>query len=83
MPHVLMAMSGGLRVRAHGIAFSKMKRNLIARAPFPLLGLRQPESPMLGVVHCALPAYGFLIANLNKLVHELHSSGVKPTAQAS
>jgi hypothetical protein len=76
-------MSGGLRVCADRIAFSKMKRDLIACAAFPLLGLRQPESPMLSVVRCALAAYGFLIANLDKLVHELHSSDVKPTAGAS
>jgi hypothetical protein len=78
-----MAVSGGLRIRARGIAFSKMIGDLIACAPFPLLGLRQPESPMLGVVRCALPAYEFLIANLNQLVHELHSSGVKPRAGPS
>ena len=78
-----MAVSGGVRVGARGIAFSKMKRDLIECAPFPLLGLRQPERPMLGVVRCTLPAYGFLIANLHKLVHELHSSGVKLTAGAS
>jgi hypothetical protein len=28
----------------------------------------------------ALPAHGFLTSNLHELVHELHSSGVKPTS---
>jgi hypothetical protein len=71
-------MGGGLRVGADEIALSKVRRDLIECALFPLLGLRQPENPALGVVSRALPAHGFLTANLHELVHELHSGGVKP-----
>jgi hypothetical protein len=69
------ALAGrSLRVSITEIALSKMERNLIERALFPLFGLRQPEKPALSVVSCALPAHGFLTANLNELVHELHSA---------
>jgi hypothetical protein len=74
-------MGGSRRFGAIEIAFAKMKRNLIECALFPLFGLRQPEHPALGVVGRALPANGFLISNLYELVHELHSSGVKPTSR--
>jgi hypothetical protein len=67
-----------LRVGAAEIAFSKVKRNLIECALFPLFRLCQPENPALGVVSCALPAHGFLTANFHELVHELRSNGVKP-----
>jgi hypothetical protein len=71
-------MGSGRRVRAIGVAFSKMKRDLIEGALFPLFGLCQPKNPAPGVVSRALPAHGFLISHLNELVHELHSIGVKP-----
>jgi hypothetical protein len=75
-------MGGDPRVGTAEIAFSKVIRNLIKRALFPLFGLCQPENPALGVVRCALPAHGFLTANFHELVHELHSNGVKPIYQA-
>ncbi len=71
-------MSGGPRVDTAQIAFSKVKRNLIECALFPLFGLCQPENLALGVVRRALPAHGFLTANFHELVHELRSNGVKP-----
>jgi hypothetical protein len=60
------------------VAFSKMERNLIKRALFPLFRLRQPENLTLGVQQSTLPAHKFLIANFDELVHELHSCRVKP-----
>jgi hypothetical protein len=56
-------MGGGPRVDTAEIALSKVKRNLIECAPFPLFRLCQPENPALGVVRCTLPAHGFLTAN--------------------
>jgi hypothetical protein len=73
-------MGGGLLVGAVEIAFSEVKRDLIECALFQLFGLRQPENPALGVASRALPANGFLTSNLDELVHELHSNGVKPTS---
>jgi len=73
-------MGGGLHVGADAIAFSKMIRDLIECALFPLFGLRQPENPALGIVSRTLPAHRFLAANLHELVHELHSGDVKPTS---
>jgi hypothetical protein len=75
-------MGGGLRVGAVEIAFSEVKGDLIECALFPLFGLSQPENPALGIASRALPAHGFLTSNLDELVHELHSSGVKPTSGA-
>jgi hypothetical protein len=60
------------------VAFSKMERNLIKRALFPLFRLRQPENLTLGIQQSTLAAYKFLIANFDELVHELHSCRVKP-----
>jgi hypothetical protein len=71
-------MGGGPRVDTAEIAPSKVRRNLIECALFPLFRLCQPENPALGVVRCALPAHEFLISNFHELVHELHSNGVKP-----
>jgi hypothetical protein len=73
-------MGGGLHVGAGTIAFSKMIRDLIERALFPLFGLRQPENPALGIVSRTLAAHRFLAANLHELVHKLHSGGVKQTS---
>jgi hypothetical protein len=60
------------------VAFSKLKRNLIKRALFPLFGFRQPENLTLGIQQSTLSAHKLLIANFDELVHELHSCRVKP-----
>src|SRR6476661_8099183 len=60
------------------VAFSEVERDFLERAPFPLFRFGQPEHFMLGIPQGALPAHEFLAANLDKLVHELHSCDVKP-----
>jgi hypothetical protein len=60
------------------VAFSKVERNLVKRALFPLFRFRQPENLTLGIQQSTLSAHKFLIANFNKLIHELHSCRVKP-----
>jgi hypothetical protein len=60
------------------VAFSKVERNLIECALFPLFRLRQPENLAFGIQQGTLPAHKFLIANFDELVHELHSCHVKP-----
>jgi hypothetical protein len=60
------------------VAFSKVERNLVKRALFPLFRLRQPENLTLGIQQGTLPAHKFLITNFDELVHELHSCRVKP-----
>jgi hypothetical protein len=70
--------SGRLGISYIEIAFSKVKRNLIERALFPLFGFRQPENLTLGIQQSTLSAHKFLIANFDEPVHELHSCRVKP-----
>jgi hypothetical protein len=64
------------------VAFSKVKRDLVKRALFPLFCLCQPERLTFGIQQSALSAYKFLTANFDELVHELHSRGVKPISLA-
>jgi hypothetical protein len=69
----------GWEVRTIVVAFPEIKRNLVKRALFPLLGLRQPKGPALGIERSALPAQSFLATNLHKPIHDLHSCGAKPS----
>jgi hypothetical protein len=69
--------SGGLGPGALEIALSKIIRDFVQRALFPLFGLSEPENPAFGIERRALSAEKFLPADFNELVHELHSS-VKP-----
>jgi hypothetical protein len=61
------------------VAFSEVERDLIERALFPLFCLCQPENSTFGIQQGTLSTHKFLAANFDKLVHELHSCGVKPT----
>ena len=74
-----LASVGGSGMGAVEIAFPEMQSNLVKRALFPLLGLRQPENLALGIQRRPLSADRFEPANLDELFHELHSCGVKPT----
>src|ERR1700757_3973775 len=60
------------------IALSEVIRDFVERALLPLLGLGQPENPMLGIQRGALSALLLLTAYLHELVHDPHSCGVKP-----
>jgi hypothetical protein len=62
-----------LLIGAAEIAFPEMIGNLIERALLPLLGLRQPEHPALGIQRGTLPAHIFLTAYFREPVHEPHS----------
>jgi hypothetical protein len=74
---------GFLGIACIEAAFSKVERNLVKRALFPLFRLRQPENLTLGIQQGTLPAHKFLIANFDELVHELHSCRVKPINPAT
>ena len=52
------------------IALSEVIRDFVKRALFPLLGLRQPENPALGIQRGARSAHLLLTAYLRELVHE-------------
>jgi hypothetical protein len=69
---------GRLGIGTIKVAFSKVECDFIKRALFPHFCLRQPEKFALGIQQGALSAHEFLTANFDKLIHELHSCGVKP-----
>ncbi len=64
------------------MALPEVMSDLIKRALFPFLGLRQPEHSTLGIQRGTLSAHVFLTANLRELVHDPHSCGVKPICAA-
>jgi hypothetical protein len=65
------ALAGrSLRVSITEIALSKMERNLIERALFPLFGLCKPEHPTFGIQRGTLSAHMLLTAYFRELVHE-------------
>jgi hypothetical protein len=71
-------LMGCLGIGTIKVAFSEVERNLIESPLFPLFCLCQPENPAFGIPQGALSAHKFLAANFDKLIHELHSCGVKP-----
>jgi len=56
-------VGAGLEISTIAVAFSKVERNFIKRALFPLFRLCQPEDPGLEIQGCALPANKFLVWN--------------------
>jgi hypothetical protein len=76
-------VGNGRRVGTIEIALSEVIRDFVERALFPLLGLRQPENPALGIQRGALSAHLFLAAYLHEPVHEPPLPAVKPIYSAT
>jgi hypothetical protein len=75
---VAISTDGCLGLGAIEVAFSEVKRNLVQRALFPLLGFCQPENSSFGIQQSTLATHRLLATNFDEPVHELHSCGVKP-----
>jgi hypothetical protein len=73
------ALMGELGIGAADVTFPEVERDLVEGPLFPLFCLCQPENSPFGIQQGTLSAHKFLAANFDKLVHELHSCGVKPT----